>query len=171
MSADALGVEDWHLSDEELLTRLQRRRPTKTLIRDCYLGRLPELIGYVQTSMTLEQLGLRNRREADHRIRAAITSRKPKDLLTYTFSDRGTFAKQLRLLDPRDRSEWTHGEQSRSTVFYVFGRSKVPSMAAERFELPQRLVESLGIIESTVMRVSTAAQLKEAPDAQRTLPF
>ncbi len=171
ISRGTLTEDDWHLTDEELLARLQSDRNTKDAVAKEYLGQLPEMICALQIKGDLQDLGFARRSDAKEFIERVLQEEFEDDkVLGYVFIDRGTFSKTLTFLDPTTSILWSEGDTSISTVFYGFIRSRrhPPSVRSKR--ATQRLIERVTGAQGRMLRCDTA-RLLEAFDAQGSLNF
>lgn len=166
-----LTDEDWHLSDEELLARLQSVSATKDAVNLEYLGRLPEMVSALQIKGTLADHGFMNRVAAKDYVEAVLREELEDDnVLGYVFVDRGTFAKSLAFYDPRTSIIWKEGETSSSIVLYGFVRSQRRPPALRLKRVMERFLERFGRSTDVTYRFETEP-IVETFDAQCSFNF
>jgi HD superfamily phosphohydrolase len=169
---DILTEEDWHLSDEQLLARLQSLSATKDAVNREYLGRLPEMVAALQISGTLTDHGFVNRAAAKDYVESVLREELEDDtpVLGYVFIDRGTFSKSLVFYDPRTSISWKEGETSSSIVLYGFVRSQRRPPAVRSRRVMERLLDRFGRSKALTFRCETEP-IVETLDAQCSFNF
>jgi HD superfamily phosphohydrolase len=118
-----IGIEDWSMSDEDLIERLFSITATKKLMLS-YLGQLPHLLLIARRTGTLADLGFADRRTFHGQVHSQLMSEtQDASLLCYVFVDRGALERRLEFIDPEDETTWAVGESSSSVFLYVFSKS------------------------------------------------
>jgi HD superfamily phosphohydrolase len=166
-----LTEQDWHLSDEELLARLQSVSSTKDAVNREYLGRLPEMVTALQISGTLEDHGFVDRAAAKDYIEVVLREELEDDnVLGYTFIDRGTFSKCLTFYDPKTEISWKEGETSSSIILYGFVRSHRRPPAVRSKRVMERFLDRFGRSKGLTFRCA-AEPIVETLDDQCSFNF
>jgi HD superfamily phosphohydrolase len=147
-----IGVEDWSMTDEQLVERLRRFTPTKRLISSHYLGELPTALCAVRVRGTLADIGLSSRAAGATLVEQAVKSEvRSGQALGYVFVDSGAFEKHLQFYSPSGAA-WQLGETSKSVVLsaFVSGRQKVSRHACQAVAVS--IAKSLGVREGQILR-------------------
>ncbi len=118
-----LNLEEWYLTDEELLARLQSDNRTKTLVNELYLGELPKHVLTAQFDDLASSAKALATRDLCDNIEVEARKFGIRNPLAYVFRDRGAFEKRLEFFDPEVGNVWTVGHDSGSVVVYVFSAS------------------------------------------------
>lgn len=167
---DELGMDDWSLSDEQLLERLRRLPDTKNAITLEYLGRLPWLAFCIQISGTIESLSVGGRQPLKTLIEDALAVHfGTKRGLGYVFSDNGSFEKHLVFFDDSTKATWELGLSSRSVVLYGFVRGQKRSVSRST-KACETLLGRLGLPPNRLMRCTITESINHI-HAPSTLDF
>lgn len=149
-----ITVEEWVLSDEQLIDRLLEHRSTKEMVGRYYLGRVPWPVFSVQIKGSLSDFGFDRRLPLQEIIEENVNSALGSNQgLGYLFVDRGAFSKELEFLDASRGEVWKAGQQSMSLVCYGFSLSKERPTISECRRAFIGFLDEVGVTADVVNRV------------------
>lgn len=149
--AGDLTRDDWSLTDEDLLRKLNRMKSCKAAVSLEYLGVLPELVCCVQVAGAVPVPDWYSRSLQDCVLEIARDAIGDSGVRAYVFQDRGTFSKHVTFVDHSGEG-WSEGEKSSSVVIHVFApRGKTISRERRRTAMDD-LIRRLGVPPRQVVR-------------------
>ena len=162
---DLIGIDDWALSDEQLIERLLSCPDTKKLIGLNYLGKLPGLACMATFRGTLEDAGFATRQQLHTAVRDEVHRQTgDNSIIVYVFVDRGALERRIEFVDPEDDTQWAVGHTSATLFLYLLKRSGTAHQEA-----------LLRILASTLngwtIHATTASACADRVDDQPTLDF
>jgi HD superfamily phosphohydrolase len=161
-----LAKSDWDLSDEDLLGRLSIHRRSRREISMEYLGNPPSLLMALQLSVSLEELGAASRPEIVRNLEdltaQAFSAQNP---IAYVVLDNKTFNRRLTFHD--SEGPWSEGEDSRSTILYVFLRSMQRLQSWRLEEFRATVLRTFNVSSDRIIRCKFGSD--DGPDAQSKL--
>lgn len=161
-----ISLEDWSLTDEQLLSILQEHHSTKDYINQQYLGVLPEHVLTAQIDSTSFFV---NKETKDRFIGCYEEYAKSCGLhkpLCYVFLDKGTFEKEFLFCDENVDSEWSVGKKSDSAVIYLFNQSHEAVSGRTKIKLNEYVRDYMCINDGNIKSI-----VLDGDNGQRTLDF
>ena len=162
-----LGVDDWSLTDEELLARLQESSATKDLVNQQYLGILPSHVFTMQITKSVEELGFGDRHELMREVESQALKAGVTRPVAYVFQDRGTFEKSVEFIDTEDGQSWSIGTTSHSTVVYLFSQSQTPTRPIQLSQLVNAITNTIQIHDADIVRLLHKTQAEGVGEQAR----
>lgn len=157
MSSSEVSVDDWSLTDEQLLAKMAASRFVDKRLLDSFFGQLP-LLAYCIHLRSGTALDTLTRREIYNHIFSSFSADLKSDVLPFVQRDKRTFGRRMVFNAPDSLSSWSVGEDSSGVVVYAFLLSGSVHKAA-RIEAVRRFLCELEIDEGQVLRVSIEREI------------
>ena len=128
-----LNLRDWIYTDNELIGVLRGSSPeVKRMMDRDFLGSVPHMQVCLHLEDLSHPLSSRSRSEVCSLVLEFMRRQRMRGrLYGYCFRDKGTFEKEIFLVDPHTGSEWSVGRQSSSLVVYGFSSEEANGNARD----------------------------------------
>lgn len=152
-----LSGESWTLTDEELLSELQKHPSTKRIINQQYLGELPQSLMTIQLKWNDGPLFSAPREEIESSALNSLAPILKGNLLIYIFKERGSFSKKITLFDEDGKKE-QFGETTQSLIIYLFGPETLCRQVEKKSkEIVQNLLSTLQAKNEDIIKITGTA--------------
>ena len=166
LAKSSIDVNDWILTDAELIQRLNQDPEVKPYIHEYLMAESREVAILTFDPSCFEQ---ESASEIKSRIREVVLRCGVSNPLIHLFRDRGTFSREFSFRHPDGCGIWHVGEDSRSDVVYVFSRSRIVVRKGMSSVVAEAIASEIGAEPIHVGRIRATTKGRGTGDVQSEL--